>query len=157
MAPIATCRCPSCGVVNALDQSICLRCLGPLPPNVSTLPAEPMTGETCSLYRAGATGALLLLSSAVLEYTASGIAFTTAWSNVASISHDADDDRLWLYQTPQQIKMPLGSGRTWFSDSTRTIPLRQFGYPANHDLSLNLGRYAPHLRRYLSGETDADG
>jgi hypothetical protein len=149
MAPIATCRCPSCGVVNALDQTICLRCLGPLPPNTSMLPAEPMTGETSSLYRAIRADALLLLSSAGLEYSASGITFTTIWSNVASISHDQHEDQLWLYQTPQQIKMPLGTSRTWFSDRTRTIPLRQFGYPANHDLRLDLGRYAAHLRRYL--------
>src|SRR5262245_42133279 len=150
MAPIATCRCPSCGVINALGQSICLRCLGPLPPTASTLPAEPMTGETCSLYRASTTDALLLLSSSGLEYSAPGIAFTTTWNNVASITHDEHEDQLWLYQTPQRIKMPLGSGRTWFSDSTRTIPLRQFGYPANQDLSLDLGRYAPHLRRYFN-------
>ena len=114
-----------------------------------------MTGETCSLYRAPTTDALLLLSSAVLEYTGPGIAFTSAWNNVASITHGVSDDQLWLYQTPERIKMPLGSGRTWFSEITRTVPLRQFGYPANHQLSHDLGRYAPQLRRYLHTTTFA--
>ncbi|HET9223450.1 MAG TPA: hypothetical protein VFO07_13145, partial [Roseiflexaceae bacterium] len=118
MTPVATCRCPSCGVLDASDQSICLHCLGPLLPAPSTAALEPITGETCSLYRALTNDALLLLSSAVLEYTGPGIVFTTVWNNVASITHDVNEDQLWLYQTPQRIKMPLGSGRTWFSEIT---------------------------------------
>jgi hypothetical protein len=108
-----------------------------------------MTGDTCSLYRAITTGARLLLSRAIIEYTAPGIAFTTTWNNVASITQAADDEQLHLYQTPQRIKMPLGSGRVWFSNITRTIPLRQFGYPNNQQLSFDLGHYAPHIFRYL--------
>jgi len=113
------------------------------------LPAEPMTGETCSLYRARATDASLLVSSSGLEYTASQVAFTTRWNNVESLTHGVDEDLLWLYQTPQQIKLPLASSRAWFSDITRTIPLRQFGYPANRELSFDLYRYAPQLRHLL--------
>jgi hypothetical protein len=108
-----------------------------------------MTGDTCSLYRAITADALLLLSRVVIEYTAPGIAFTTTWNNVASITQAADDEQLHLYQTPQRVKMPLGNGRVWFSNITRTIPLRQFGYPNNQQLSSELGRYAPHLFRYL--------
>jgi hypothetical protein len=149
MAPIATCRCPSCGALNPLEQSICVRCLGALPPSVSMPPAEPMIGETCSLYRASATDASLLLSAAALEYTSSRVAFTTTWNDVESITHGVDEDLLWLYQTPQRIKLPLANSRVWFSDITRTIPLRQFGYPTNRELSLDLYRYAPQLRRIL--------
>jgi hypothetical protein len=149
MEPIVTCRCPSCDALNTLDQSICRRCLGPLLPSASTRQGLPMTGETCSIYRARATDARLLLSRSLVEYTASGIALATIWNNVASITQTADDDQLHLYQTPQQIKMPLGSGRVWFSDVTRTIPLRQFGYPNNQQLSFDIGRYAPHLHLYL--------
>ena len=149
MQPIDTCRCPSCGALNTPDQSICRRCLGPLSSDVSTAQANTMTGETCSLYRARATDALLLLSRTLVEYTAPGITFTTTWNNVASITQDEGDEQLRLYQTPQQIKMPFGSGRVWFSDITRTIPLRQFGYPNNQQLSFDLGRYAPHVQRHL--------
>jgi hypothetical protein len=113
-----------------------------------------MTSETCSLYRASSHDALLLLSCAIVEYTAPGIALTTVWNNVASITQAVGDEQLRLYQTPQQIKMPLGSGRVWFSDITRTIPLRQFGYPNNQQLSFDLGRYAPHLLRYLHATAD---
>jgi hypothetical protein len=157
MAPIATCRCPSCGVLNSIEQSICARCLGPLLPNPSSAPAEPMTGETCSLYRASASNSLLLLSRTTLEYTAAEVAFTTPWSNVASITHGADDDLLWLYQTPQQIKLSLGSSHAWFSEITRTIPLRQFGYPANHQLSSDLFRYAPQLRHFIHPTANVRG
>jgi hypothetical protein len=73
------------------------------------------------------------------------------------ISRSADAAWGRLYQTPQQIKMPLGSGRVWFSDITRTIPLRQFGYPNNQQLSFDLGRYAPHLLHYLHATADPRG
>ncbi len=59
------------------------------------------------------------------------------------------DHQLWLYQTPQQIKPPLSSRRMWFSDSTRTIPLRQFGYPANHHLCLNSAGTRRTYARYM--------
>lgn len=148
MAAIPTRRCPSCGILTTFEQTICNRCLAPIPA-VATAPTEAVTGETCHFYRAANGDASLLLSRGVLEYTAPGITLVTPWHNVESIRHGAHDDQLWFYQTPQHIKIRLGSSRDWFSNRTRAVPLRQFGYPANQALCVDLLYYAPHLRRYL--------
>ena len=148
MALISTRCCPACGTLNVREQSSCLWCREPLPPEASIRPADPMTTETCNLYRATVSDAMLLFSNSALEYSAAGMSFVTEWNNVASLTHSADDDQIWLYHTPQRLTLPLGSSQLWFANSTRTIPLRQFGYPANRDLSRDLARYAPQLRRY---------
>src|SRR5215208_1012362 len=132
MAAIPTRRCPSCGVLTTFEQTICIRCLAEIPV-ITTAPLEAATGETCHLYRAATTDASLLLSRSVLEYTAPDITLVTPWHNIESIRHSALDDQLWFYQTPQHIKIKLGSSREWFSDRTRTVPLRQFGYPARSE------------------------
>ena len=93
---------------------------------------------------------MLLLSSAGLEYSADGIAFTTLWNNVASIIHSQGVDYLRLYHTPQGINLQMSSSRVWFSDRTRVIPLAQFAYPTNYDLRIDLGRHAPQLGQYLN-------
>jgi len=116
-----------------------------------------MTDETCHLYHAATTHAMLLFSRTNLEYTAEQVAFTTAWNNVAQISDDGNTTLLWLYQTPQQIRLQLGSSRTWFSDITRTIPLEPFGYPSNQALRQDLWNYAPQLRQSLRRLSDARG
>jgi hypothetical protein len=108
-----------------------------------------MTDETCHLYHATTTSAMLLFTRAGLEYAAEQIAFTTTWNNVAQITHNQTQWLLWLYQTPEQIRLRLGSSRTWFSDITRTIPLDAFGYPNNQVLWQDLWNYAPQLRRTL--------
>lgn len=143
-----TSRCPSCGVLNAPGQEYCLRCLAPL---VSAKPSftEPMTTETSKLYHGLTTHALLLFSHTTLEYNTQGLTLQTPWHNIASIIHDHDDDYLRLHQTPQIITMSLASSRSWFSDMTRTIPLRQFGYPLNQEFVVDLRRYAPQLQRFL--------
>lgn len=141
-------RCPVCGAVTVAGQAICRRCFEPLA-TAATLPAAPATGETCRMYRAKAAGTLLVLSSGMLEYAAPEIAFHTTWDNAARIAHRLGDDLLQLFHTPTVVRMPLGSGRGWFSDVTRTVPLRQFGYPANAELVADLRRCAPQLQRYL--------
>ena len=151
MPPIVTCRCPSCGVLNPIDQQMCNRCLGPLPSERASLPPVAMTDETCHLYQAATLSAMLLFSRTRLEYSAERVAFTTAWNNVAQVSRETTGWQLWLYQTPQQIRLPLGSSHTWFSDITRTVPLDQFGYPNNKALWQDLWNYAPQVRRTLQG------
>ena len=140
-------RCPTCGALVAPQETICRRCFSPLA--VPEVAAAPVTGETSKLYRSVATGAILVCSASVLEYKAADLAFHSQWINVASVQHHEDEDTLWLYHTPTVTRMPLGAARTWFSDQTRFIPLRQFGYPANPRLYTDLVRFAPQLQRYL--------
>lgn len=140
-------RCPQCQVLNAPDQNICLRCFEPLPPAEAGAPVTPITNETCKLYRAQSSGATLLLARTLLEYDAPTIAFDTPWDNVAAIAADQADMYLRLYHTPHVSRMPLGTGRSWFSDLTMAIPLGQFGAPANQDLLFDLMSFAPQLRR----------
>jgi hypothetical protein len=155
MIPIATGRCPSCGVLNPLGQPICNRCLGPLPAQRADDAAQPMTGETIHLYHSTARSAMLLFSRTTIEYTAAAVSFTTGWDNVSAITHQGSGAALWLFQTPHQIKLPLSSSRTWFSDITRTIPLEPFGYPNNPGLYQDLGLFAPQLRRHLRAPAEA--
>ena len=100
---------------------------------------------------------MLLFSRSTIEYTAAAVAFTTAWDNVSAITHTASGAALWLFQTPRQIKLPLGSSRTWFSDVTRTIPLVPFGYPNNPSLYQDLCAFAPQLRRHLRAPSEPQG
>lgn len=112
-----------------------------------------MTGETSKLYRAASTGAILICSVSQLEYITQELTFNSQWTNVASIQHQHDDDVLWLFHTPAVTRMPIGAAHSWFSDQTRAIPLRQFGYPHNQRLYADLGRFAPQLGRYLREPT----
>lgn len=71
--------------------------------------------------------------------------------NVLSVlfADSVGDDVLQLFHTPTVARMPLGNGRGWFSDVTRTVPLCQFGYSANAALVADLRRCTPQLQRFL--------
>lgn len=135
-------RCPACDAVAMDGQTACLRCREPLRPAGSGAAA---TGDTARLYHAAA--ALLLLSRGGLEYAAAGITLVTPWHNIATIRRAPHDDMLCLYATPATVSVALGSGRDWYSDRTRVVPLRQFGFPANRSLRADLVAFAPQLRR----------
>lgn len=140
-------RCPTCGALVSSQETICRRCFSPL-----AVPEEaiaPRTGETSKLYRSPTTGAILICSSIALEYTTPELAFHSDWVNVASIQQHEDEDVLWLFHTPHVTRLPIGTAHAWFSDQTRAVPLRQFGYPNNPRLYADLGRFAPQLGRYL--------
>src|SRR5689334_3072323 len=93
-------KCPSCGLPNIPERTVCKRCRAKLT-GVPDPPAAA-TDVTGTLYTSSDAHQQLFLSSPALEYRGPGISIRTAWGNIESLRTDDVEAYLWL-RTPATV------------------------------------------------------
>jgi hypothetical protein len=111
-------------------------------PVIAALPAPPMMGDTCRLYRAKNGREFLLVADTYLEYASGYTLMRTPWDNIKSLTNGWTGCYL-LLRRPSIIPANGYDLRNEFNN--RVIPLGPFHYTDNSPLARDLRRFAPHL------------
>jgi hypothetical protein len=137
-------KCPTCGLPNIPERSVCKRCRATLRFSSVLAPPTAATQATGRLYTSADAHHQLFVSSSFLEYAGPGITIRTAWGNIDSLRVDRVEAYLWL-RVSATVVLIRSSDPTLDAWREHTVPLHCFGYPANSDLLADLRCFAPYI------------